>query len=269
MTERADLAGKVAVVTGGGRGVGRAISLALARAGAQVHVIARTAAQVEETVRLIEAAGGQGWATTIDVTRPDQVTNDLKERVHRESGPPQILINAAGIFGPLALVHETDPRHWIETINVNLIASYLTCRVFLADMLVLGWGRVVNVTSAAALHQPGPLNSAYGTSKVALTHFTRHLAAEIVGTGVTANLIHPGEVKTDMWREIKERANALGVIGAGYRSWADGVGETGGDPPEKAAELVMSLMGDDAASVNGQFLWIREGQQKPIPTDWS
>ena len=71
-------------------------------------------------------------------------------------------------------------------------------------MLEAGWGRIVNVTSAASLHPPGPLNSAYGTAKAALNQFTRHLAAEIAGSGVTANVIHPGDVKTDMWADIRD-----------------------------------------------------------------
>ena len=94
-------------------------------------------------------------------------------------------------------------------------------------MLDAGWGRIVNVTSAASLHPPGPLNSAYGTAKVALNQFTRHLAAEIAGTGVTANVIHPGDVKTDMWADIRDRVGRrarsaeayqpVGAVGRGDR----------------------------------------------------
>ena len=77
-------------------------------------------------------------------------------------------------------------------------------------MIDAGWGRIVNVTSAASLHPPGPLNSAYATAKVALNQLTRHLAAEIAGTGVTANVIHPGDVKTDMWADIRDRVAVMG-----------------------------------------------------------
>ena len=91
-----------------------------------------------------------------------------------------------------------------------MVGPYLTCRAFVGGMIERGWGRIVSFSSAAALHPPGPINSAYGTSKAALNQFTRHLAAELVGTGVTANVIHPGDVKTEMWADISDQAAELG-----------------------------------------------------------
>ena len=104
--------------------------------------------------------------------------SSLKAEVEDRLGQPSILINAAGVFGPIELVWKTDPDDWIRTMMVNTVAPYLTCRAFVEGMIGDGWGRIVNVTSAAALHEPGPINSAYGTSKAALNQFTRHLAAE-------------------------------------------------------------------------------------------
>jgi NAD(P)-dependent dehydrogenase (short-subunit alcohol dehydrogenase family) len=268
VSNEVSLAGKVAVVTGGGRGIGRAVSRALAVAGAHVHVVARTENQLVETVRLIEAARGTAIATAVDLTQAEQVFDVLKPRVEELSGSPQILINAAGTFGPIALVANGDPDAWQQTIAINTIAPYLTCRAFVAGMVAAGWGRIVNVTSAASLHPPGPLNSAYATSKVALNQFTRCLAAELAGTGVTANVIHPGEVKTEMWRYIRDEAARLGPPGELLRAWASEREVDGGDPPEKAADLVLSLMSDAAATTTGRFLWIRAGLQKPIPTNW-
>jgi NAD(P)-dependent dehydrogenase (short-subunit alcohol dehydrogenase family) len=154
----------------------------------------------------------------------------------------------------------------METIAVNLFGPYLTCRAFAGQMVASGWGRIINFSSAAAFHPPGPLNSAYATSKVALNHFTRHLAAELDGTGVTANVIHPGEVRTDMWAEIRTQSAALGERAAGFRQWADWVEQTGGDDPRKAAELVLRLVGEEGAQTNGQFLWIENGLQSPLPS---
>ena len=260
-------AGKVAVVIGGGRGIGRAVALALADAGAHVHVVARTASQLDETVRQIESRRGSATATALDASRPEAIFDELKPRVERLSGPPDILVNSVGVFGPIQLVVDAAYQEWIDTINFNLIAPYLSCRAFVGGMIAKGWGRIVNVTSAASLHPPGPLNSAYSTSKVALNQFTRSLAAELIGTGVTANVLHPGEVKTEMWSYIKEQADTLGEIGEPLREWARDVGDSGGDPPEKTADLVLSLVGDDSGSINGQFLWIKDGRQDPIPTD--
>ena len=260
-----DLSGKVAVVTGASRGLGRRIAMRLARDGARVALLARSRPGLEETQRLIEDQGGQALVVVLNLASPETV-EDAKHSIERQLGTVSILVNAAGVFGPIDLVKDTDPRAWIETVMVNAIAPYLTCRAFVGEMVAQAWGRVVNVTSAAALHEPGPINSAYGTSKAALNQFTRHLAAELKGTGVTANVIHPGDVKTDMWAYIKDASQRLGSVADAYVQWAEWVEKTGGDDPEKAAELVADLVGDDAANVNGQFLWIRDGLQAPIPS---
>jgi NAD(P)-dependent dehydrogenase (short-subunit alcohol dehydrogenase family) len=267
MIERSggELSGRVAVVTGASRGVGRHIAVALAGQGAATAVVARSADALDATCREIAEAGGTAIAVPADVTDADAV-EALREEVTRRLGVPTILVNAAGQFGPVALIHEADPADWIETLMVNTVAPYRAVRAFLPGMREAGWGRIVNVTSAAALHPPGPLNSAYGTSKVALNQFTRHLAAELEGSGITANVFHPGDVKTEMWADIRDQVAALGPVGEAYERWVEWVEETGGDPPEKAAALVLRLVGDDAASVNGQFLWIEDGLQPRIPS---
>jgi NAD(P)-dependent dehydrogenase (short-subunit alcohol dehydrogenase family) len=262
-----NLKGKTAVVTGASRGVGRSIAVALGRAGAHVVLVARNHPALEETAREIVADGGQATLFSADVTDPNAV-DALKILcdVGNSLGTPQILVNAAGVFGPIHLIKDSDANKWLDTIRVNLFAPFLTCRAFVDGMISSGWGRIVNVTSAAALHPPGPLNSAYGTSKAALNQFTRHLAAELAGSGVTANVIHPGDVMTDMWADIRDKADALGPEGDAYRTWVNWVEETGGDPPGKAADLVLRIVGDESAVVSGQFLWIENGLQAPIPS---
>ena len=257
------LKGKIAVVTGASRGVGRRIAVRLAREGATVALLARSETGLFATREEIEGSGGHALAVPADLAQPEPV-EAAKALIERTLGAPAILVNAAGVFGPIALVKGTDAAEWMETIQVNLIAPYLTCRAFVGGMTAAGWGRIVNVTSAAALHEPGPANSAYATSKAALNQFTRHLAAEIAGTGVTANVIHPGDVKTEMWADIKEKAARLGPPAEGYTRWVEWVEATGGDDPEKAADLVARLMSDEAAAINGRFLWIEDGLQAPI-----
>ena len=269
MAEPPDLSSKVAVVTGAGRGVGRAISLALAARGAHVALVARSADQLSATREHILARGGAAHVFALDVTDPRAVLDHLKPGVEMLLGPPQILVNSAGVFGPIALLQEGDPGRWIETLMVNTIGSYLTCRAFSAGMVQAGWGRIINVTSAASLHQPGPLTSAYSVSKVAVNQLTRCLAVELAGTGVTANLIHPGEVQTAMWHDIKEQITARGPADHPLRDWVAQVERSGGDPPDKAADLVLRLLGDDAGDTNGRFLWIAEGQQTPIEAPWA
>jgi NAD(P)-dependent dehydrogenase (short-subunit alcohol dehydrogenase family) len=239
------IAGKVAVVTGASRGLGKDVADELESRGARVAAVARGTDRFR-----------------CDVSSSDDVER-LKAQVEAELGPPQILVNAAGIFGPVEPLTRADPERWVKTIMVDLVGPYLTCRAFARGMVERGWGRIVNVTSAASLHPPGPLGSAYATAKAGLNQLTRHLAADLEGTGATANVIHPGDVKTEMWADIRDQALRLGPEGKALRQWVDWVEETGGDPPEKAVELVLRIVESD---VNGRFLWIEDPLQPPIPS---
>lgn len=261
-----DLTSRIALVTGASRGLGRATALTLAAHGAQVVLVARSQEGLEESARLISSQGGRAMVIQADLSDLNAVAA-LQARLETSLGKPDILINAAGMFGPIDFFKDADPQAWLETMRVNTLTPYLLCRAFVGGMLERGWGRIVNFSSAAALHTPGALNSAYGTSKVALNQMTRHLAAELEGSGVTANLIHPGEVKTEMWAEIRYNVNQIeGAAAESYRHWAAWVNDTGGDDPQKAADLVLNLMRDEAASLNGRFLWIEDGLQAPIPS---
>ncbi len=264
---KANLNGRIAVVTGSSRGVGRRIAVLLGKHGATVALVARGQAGLEETAAEIRNKGGQAAVFPADLSQSDPAAIAvLKSKIEAELGVPSILVNGAGIFGPISLIKDVDTTAWLETIAINALTPSLLCQAFVNGMIAQKWGRIVNLTSAASLHQPGPTNSAYGTSKVALNQFTRHLASEIEGTGVTANVIHPGDVKTEMWADIREKIQHMGPEAEGYHTWVNWVEETGGDDPEKAADLVLNLMGDAAAEVNGQFLWIEDGLQAPIPS---
>ncbi len=259
------LNGKIAVVTGASRGLGRGAALGLAQRGAKVALLSRSREGLEETQNLISKAGGTAVAFPTDIGDPAAV-EAVAQQVKSRLGPASILVNAAGIFGPITLIKDSDPQLWLEALSVNLIGPYLSCRAFVGGMIEQRWGRIVNFTSAASLHPPGALNSAYATSKVALNQFTRHLAAEIAGSGVVANVIHPGDVKTDMWADIRKKADSMGPEGEAYRKWVKWVEKTGGDHPQKAVDLVLRLSDEKAGGTNGQFLWIEGGLQDPIPS---
>lgn len=228
---------KLAVVTGGTRGVGAAIADALEADGVRVERVGRS---------------------RCDVTRPEDVT-----ALAQEVGPVDILVNAAGVFGPIARVQDVDRTAWLEAFAIDFQGPFLTCHAFIGGMVAKGWGRIINVTSAASLQPPGATNSVYATAKTALNQLTRHLAAELDGTGVTANVLHPGDIKTDMWADIRDQAARMGAEGELFQQWVQWVEKTGGDPPAKVGELVLRICESNA---NGEFHWIEDPLQAPIPS---
>jgi NAD(P)-dependent dehydrogenase (short-subunit alcohol dehydrogenase family) len=260
-----DATSRVAVVTGASSGIGHDIAIAFARRGHPVALVARSEAALSAAEQEIASSGGTAVSVPTDV-RDAAAVEALRTQVEEALGPPSIVVNAAGVFGPIQLIKDSDPDEWVATVMVDAIAPYLVTRAFLGGMLQAGWGRIVNLTSAASLHPPGPMNSAYGTAKAALNQFTRHLAAELAGTGVTANVLHPGDVKTEMWADIRDRAMAAGPAAIAYQQWVRWVDETGGDPPHKAVDAVLRLCDDAAANISGQFCWIDDPLQEPIPS---
>ena len=256
--------GMIAVVTGAGSGVGEAVAHELAKHAMQVVLVGRTEAKLGSVASAIRDEGGAASVFACDVADPAQV-NALQEYVARQLGTAQILFNGAGLHCELLPIRETTPQKWIETFQTNVTGPYLTCRAFLGGMMQLGWGRIINVSSAASLGEPGHIGAVYQLSKVALNHFTRQLAQEVAGSGVTANAIHPGEVKTEMWAAIKADASRRTGAGRDALRWAGMVEETGGDPAQKTADLVMELLSPAGDHINGQFLWIKDGIQEPRP----
>lgn len=255
----------VAVVTGAGRGIGKSIATGLAASGTEVILVSRNSQELESVAEEITGHRGRAQVMATDISTVSGV-GALVDAL-TDSPPPSVLVNAAGTFGPIHLVVDTDPEEWLRTINTNLFGAYLTSRAFAPGMVRQGWGRILNVSSAALLHSPTVLNSAYATSKVALNQFTRNLAAELDGTGVTANVFHPGEVKTEMFESIRNQIAALEQsIARDYVAWVEWVERTGGDSPQKAVDLVLRVIADGDYLPDGQFLWIDDPLQEPIPS---
>ena len=244
---------KTALVTGASRGLGKEIAVGLVQSGYRVIAVARNLSDSDE--RFINIEG--------DISDLNFVET-LAKRVLADYESIDVLINAAGVFGPIALMHKSDPREWAQTIMIDAVAPYFLINKFLPAMLSNKWGRIINVSSAASLHAPGPINSAYGTAKVALNQLTRHLASELIGTGVTANVIHPGDVRTEMWNDINDKVEKAGELAIGYKNWVEWVEETGGDAPEKAMKLVTKLISPESDEINGEFCWIDNPLQSPI-----
>jgi NAD(P)-dependent dehydrogenase (short-subunit alcohol dehydrogenase family) len=196
---------RMAIVTGGGRGIGRAIALRFAAEGARVFVTARTGAEVEAVVREIQAAGGQAAFVAADVGRAADCRKII-DAARQAFGAVHILVNNAGIYGPVLPAEEITPEEWDEVMAVNLRGPFLLARLVLPEMYKQGSGSMINVVSIAAKAALA-MNGPYAASKTGLIGLTRTLAAEGGRKGVRVNAISPGPVpETKMSQEL---GNAL------------------------------------------------------------
>lgn len=242
---------RIALVTGGGRGLGREIALALAREGCDVAVGARNRTQIEETASAVRLLGARAHPVTLDVGDPASIARAVGDTV-AALGPVDVLVNNAGVAesAPLA---RTEPELWDRHMRVNARGPYLLTRAVLAGMLERRWGRVINVASLAGLHG-SPYVTAYTASKHALVGFTRALATEVAGRGVTVNAICPGYAATELvWsaarniekqtgKSFDEAVEALAKLNPGGRLIE----------PAEVAAVAAKLLHDDAT--NGEAL---------------
>jgi NAD(P)-dependent dehydrogenase (short-subunit alcohol dehydrogenase family) len=195
------LGGQVAIVTGGGRGLGRAVAEALAALGASVVIASRNAPELDEVVKEIRKAGGRALAQTADVSDDRQV-QELVLATARWVGPASVLVNNAGMVEPLAMLARSDPAIWLRNISINVGGTYLPTRAVLPGMLERGFGRIVNISSGAA-RRPTPGWTAYSAAKAGVEQMTRSLGLELEGSGVTACAYDPGPLDTEMQERIR------------------------------------------------------------------
>jgi NAD(P)-dependent dehydrogenase (short-subunit alcohol dehydrogenase family) len=243
-----DLAGQVAIVTGGGRGLGRAMAQALTRANAKVAVVARSEAQLAETVDLVRKAGGHILAVPADITDRKAVQR-MVQTVRQELGEIDILVNNAGIVGIPGPIWEVDPENWRQVIDVNLYGAFLCGVTILKGMVERQRGRIINVASGAAL-RPITYGSAYAVSKAALVRLTECIAADGKEYGITAFAIDPGSVRTAMTEYLIESEE-----GQTYYPWYRKLILEGGDvPPELSANLVTLLASGKFDRLSGRFI---------------
>ena len=227
MPEERELEGQIALVTGGGRGIGRGIMLELADAGARVAVASRTKDEVEAV-----AAEIGGIAVFADVSKPADVERMVAE-VERELGPIDVLVNNAGIAtwedGPF----EMTPDEWWRVFEINVLGAYLCCRAVVPGMIERGHGRVIDTGSGSG-YLPGSTSTAYSSSKAALNRFGETLAEYLKPHGIPVFTISPGLVKTAMTGEMPDDA-----------PWT---------PPELAPRLVRALASGRADALTGRYI---------------
>ncbi|MFI6934354.1 3-oxoacyl-ACP reductase FabG [Streptomyces sp. NPDC050287] len=244
---------RVAVVTGGARGIGAATAVRLAAEGRAVAVIDLDEAACKDTVEKITAAGGRALAVGCDVSDEAQVEAAVA-RIAQELGAPVILVNNAGVLRD-NLLFKMSVADWDTVMNVHLRGAFLMSKACQEHMVDAGFGRIVNLSSSSALGNRGQVN--YSAAKAGLQGFTKTLAKELGKFGVTANAVAPGFIATEMTKATADR------VGMGFEDFKAAaatqipvarVGE-----PEDVADAIAFFTGEAAGFVSGQVLYVAGG----------
>lgn len=241
------LKGKNAVVTGGGKGIGRACSLQLARDGAAISIWDLDGPSAEETAALIKGEGGKAMVCVVDASSKQQI-DDAAARTRAELGPISVLVNNAGMTGFTPFM-EMSEEQWDRMLAINLKGPFLVTKAVVADMLAAKWGRIVNISSSSA--QTGAAAMAhYVASKGGVIGFTKALAQEFATTGITVNNVPPGFVDTPMLRSSPVDVDAYAQTTPMKRP----------GKPEDIAAAVSYLASEAANYVTGHTLSVNGGR---------
>jgi NAD(P)-dependent dehydrogenase (short-subunit alcohol dehydrogenase family) len=246
--DRVDFAGQVAVVTGGGRGIGRSFAEHLAAAGARVALIARSADELAEAVAGIEQRDGRAAAFPADVTDAGAMARIIAE-IERSVGPIDLMVNNAGVLGPIGPFAEAAPEEWWRAIEINLRGPAIGTQAALPAMIARRRGRIVSVASGGGL-RPIAYFSSYVAAKTALIRWSECLAAELKPHGIAVFALGPGTVRT----ALAEHA-LTSPEGRKWLPWFRRIFDEGlALPPERVARLLLSLASGRADALSGRFL---------------
>jgi NAD(P)-dependent dehydrogenase (short-subunit alcohol dehydrogenase family) len=254
------LRGKTALITGGGRGIGRAIARKFAAEGAYVAVTARTVAELQEVAESIRQDGGRATAIAADVSREADCEKMVRE-TRQAFGAIDILVNNAGILGPVQPVEKVDAREWDRVIAVNLRGPFLLSRLVLPEMYERGSGSILNIVSIAA-KAAFTMNSAYAASKAGLIGLTRTLAAEGARKGVRVNALSPGPVaETKMLDELGRNVARHAQVERDdvFARMNQGILQGRPQTTDEIAAAALFLVSDQASAITGQTLNVDGG----------
>lgn len=251
---------RIALITGGGRGIGRAIAMTFAREGAKVIVAARTTAQVARVAEEIEQEfGSTAHAISCDVADAGSVARMFHEAAQFFGRGTDILVNNAGIAESAPLLKTTDEL-WHRHLGINLSGTFYCTRGALASMIERGWGRIINIASIAG-KTGAPYISAYSASKHGVLGLTRSVALEVAMRGITVNAICPGYVETDMTgRAIENITNRTGRSAEQARATIEEMSPQNRlVTPEEVAEMALLLASEEGRGITGQAINIDGG----------
>lgn len=242
------LQNRASIITGGSKGIGKTIARALLEEGSNCLLAARGADALLATVRELSDIGPRVHGFVGDVSI-EADARALVDRALAEFGTADILVNCAGIYGPIGPSVEVDPPAWWDTLRINLLGTLLCTRFVLPEMLRKGKGKVINMGGGGA-STPFPRFSAYAASKAAVVRLTETIAEEIKGSGIDVNVIAPGAVNTRLLDQVLEAGEAAGEFIERSREQK----ANGGTPPEKAAELAVFLASDRSDGLSGRLI---------------
>ena len=254
------LKGQVAIVTGGGRGIGRAIAQKFAAEGAALVVAARSKKEVEQVAAEIQLAGGKSLAVAADVAR-EKDCEKIVNAARKAFGAIHILVNNAGILGPIRTVEKVTIDEWDEVMAVNLRGPFLLSQLVLPEMYKRGSGSILNITSVAA-KAAFQFNSPYAASKAGLMGLTRVVAAEAARKGVRVNALSPGPVpETKMSQEIQAELGKCYRVDKDklFRQSLEGVLQGRPQTVEEIASAALFLVSDQSSAITGQTLNVDGG----------
>jgi 3-oxoacyl-[acyl-carrier protein] reductase len=253
MSEEPGSSQRIAIVTGGARGIGAAVARRLAADGMAVAVLDLKEGDAGATVDAITAAGGRAIAVGADVSQADQVTAGV-EKVVAELGPPAVLVNNAGVIRDNMLFKMTDDD-WETVMGVHLRGAFLMTRATQKHMVDQRFGRIISLSSSSALGNRGQAN--YSTAKAGLQGFTKTVAIELGQFGITANAIAPGFIATDMTAATAAR---VGVdFGEYQKAAATQIPVRRVGQPEDVAHVASFLASEGAGFVSGQVIYVAGG----------